>query len=132
MAWTHVKEIETPNGKLSWHTLPGVFAKGGLDPATALLISTLDFDFGGGRILDFCCGTGLIAASIRERNPTAELHLLDADTIALETARLNVANSHYYTSDGFLNAPSMDFDWIISNPPIHRGREEKVIVFFVN
>ena len=38
-------------------------------------------------MLDFCCGSGIIAGAVREREPSAELTLLDADAAALEAAR---------------------------------------------
>ena len=41
--------------------MPGVFAKGGLDEATALLLRVLPELGAPGRALDFACGTGPIA-----------------------------------------------------------------------
>ncbi|CAK0862780.1 unnamed protein product [Prorocentrum cordatum] len=47
------------------------------------------------RILDFCCGSGSIAAALLQRaaaagDAGARLHLLDADAVALEVARQGV------------------------------------------
>jgi 16S rRNA G1207 methylase RsmC len=59
------------------------------------------------------------------RDPTASVHLLDADAVALEAAKANVAGSAgFLLSDCWqgLSGDGRQFDAILSNPPVHFGR----------
>ena len=77
------------------------------------------------RVLDFCSGSGSIAAALRAGSGggALRLHLLDADAVALHAARRNVADAKAHVlSDGFEALPRRPrFDWIVSNPPVHNG-----------
>ena len=80
-----------------------------------------------GRVLDFGCGSGVISAALARGTPSLRLHLLDADAIAIEAAQQNVPTAkRFFLSDGW---PTNDrgskckrYDWIVSNPPVHRGQ----------
>jgi len=122
--WWQRSEINLDGTPCAWSSLPGVFARGRLDPATALLIEALPTQNEKVSILDFGCGPGAISRALQNRYPRADLHLLDADAIALVCARVNVPSVHYYESDGWAHAPSGPFDLIVSNPPIHAGKVE--------
>jgi 16S rRNA (guanine1207-N2)-methyltransferase len=122
--WWHRTEFTLGAVTSPWSTLPGVFAQGNLDPGTALLIDALPALNDPMRILDFACGPGAIGAAIRNRNPRVDLHMLDADSIALVCARINVPGAQYYDSDGWAHAPTGPFQMIVSNPPIHVGKLE--------
>lgn len=118
---------------LSMHSLPGVFAHGRLDAGTRLLLETLQAPpltgTISGRVLDFACGSGAIAAVLGASSPETELTLLDDSALALESARrsleANGLHGRLVASDGLealLNETDPPrFDWIISNPPFHRG-----------
>jgi len=108
----------------TWYHLPGVFARGALDDGTALLLESIPDLAPRARVLDFGCGTGVIAAAVRHNCPTAALHLLDADSLALAAAQRNIPHGQCHPSDGWSLAPPGPFDLIVSNPPIHRGRSE--------
>lgn len=112
------------------HTLPGVFAHGRLDGGTALLLEALEGLQPSGRVLDFACGSGvvglaLLAAAERE----LQLTLLDSSALAIESARRSLTASGLdaqavtlLPSDGLCElGPGARFDWIVSNPPFHRG-----------
>ena len=75
-------------------------------------------------MLDFCSGSGSIAAALRAGGGggALRLHLLDADAAA-HAARRNVADAKAHAlSDGFEALPRRPrFDWIVSNPPVHNG-----------
>jgi len=109
-------------------SLPGVFAHGRLDRGSGLLLETLDGLKGNdrpqGSVLDFACGIGLIGMSLLLRDPSLELTLLDNSALALESARLSLQASgmqaRLLPSDG-LTEVNQKFDWIVSNPPFHRG-----------
>jgi 16S rRNA (guanine1207-N2)-methyltransferase len=56
--------------------------------------------------------------------------VLDADATAMHAASANVVQSaspsvSYVASDGFTGiSPEARFDWIVSNPPVHRGQPD--------
>jgi len=117
-----------PGAELRMVSLPGVFAHGRLDRGTGLLLETLeeltDSDHPQGSVLDFACGIGLIGMSLLLRDPSLKLTFLDNSALALESARLslqaNDMQANLLPSDG-LNEVTTKFDWIVSNPPFHRG-----------
>lgn len=123
-AWQTTTRLPLPGGEVDWHELPGVFAAGRLDVGTARLLAAIDPIAPGARVLDFGCGAGAIGAAIRQQTPTAALHLLDADAVAIEAARLNVPGATLHLGDGWRAAPGLIVDRIVSNPPIHRGKRE--------
>jgi len=89
-----------------------------------LLIENLPRPGRGRKVLDFCCGSGIIAGAVREREPSAELTLLDADAAALEAAKANVPSATVLLSDGWTAVPETEkFATVVSNPPVHVGAE---------
>jgi len=105
-------------------SLPGVFAHGRLDRGTALLLEVLDSLKPGARILDFACGCGIVGAALLATNESARVTLLDSSALAIESSRMTLAANGLHAkvlpSDG-LNELEASYDWIISNPPFHRG-----------
>lgn len=126
-AWRAVHPLELPSGPREWASYPGTFAKGGLDPATALLLGELPATLRG-RVLDFAAGTGVISAEVQARAPEAELHLVDVDALALAAAADNVPGAALHLGDGWDAVPGGSWDLIVSNPPLHRGRERDLSV----
>jgi 16S rRNA (guanine1207-N2)-methyltransferase len=128
-AWREVCELELNGQTRAWISYPGVFAGGGLDPGTALLLEHLP-EVGsrrkGATVLDLACGTGIIAAVARERIAGASVDLVDADAVAVMAARENVAGATVLCGDGLAAAPRAQYDAILSNPPIHDGIEESL------
>ncbi|MEE2787787.1 MAG: methyltransferase [Myxococcota bacterium] len=123
-AWLTRHPLTIYDETFRWHSYPGVFAAHSLDPASELLMAHLPSDLGHGNVLDFCCGTGPLAMAIKKRNPLCRLQLLDADLIALAAAQLNLPGTRVHASDGWSHLPNDQFDLIVSNPPIHRGKIE--------
>ncbi len=109
---------ETPR---PWYSAPGLFAKGRLDPATALLLETPAPR--GSRFLDFGCGTGPIGAWLKQRRSEAEVLMMEADLLALEAARRNLPELQALRTQGPKEIPGR-FNAIWSNPPLHRGKAE--------
>ena len=101
-----------------------MFAEGRLDDGSALLLDALGKTEVGGRVLDFGCGHGMLARVLSEKAPGASYTLLDVDALALHAARQNLPDAHSCLSDAWqgLQADAR-FDLIVSNPPIHRGRD---------
>lgn len=105
-----------------WMTLAGLFAGGGVDVMTKALLAVLPPLRRRARVLDFCCGSGVIAAALRARESTLRLHLLDADAVAVHAARHNVPGAAITLSDGWGALPKRPrFHMIVSNPPVHLG-----------
>ena len=140
------EEIETV---ANWSVYPGLFAGGGLDVMTAFLLRampdrfekpvSLDDSPDAKRrtpfaVLDYCAGSGVLAAAVRRRVPDdAALTLTDADAVALRAARENFAalgrGVTLCASDGFSGlAPGETFDLIVSNPPVHLGLQPEFTV----
>ncbi len=105
-------------------SLPGVFAHGRLDNGSRLLLKCLESLDPAGKILDFACGSGVIAAALLAAGNRADLTLLDVSALAIESSRLTLARNGLKAallpSDGLAEVVGK-FDWIVSNPPFHRG-----------
>jgi len=105
-------------------SLPGVFAHGRLDQGSRLLLESLEKLRPAGNILDFACGSGVIGCSLLAGTAKASLTLLDVSALALEASgkslQLNGLTAALLPSDG-LSELEGRYDWIISNPPFHRG-----------
>ena len=119
-------------------SLPGTFAHGKLDKGTSLLLDALDQLKPSGSILDFACGSSVIGLYLLGTNPAAKLTLLDVSALALESTRRSLAandmEATVLASDGLSNLDG-SFDWIISNPPFHRGIRNDLDIarkFFAN
>jgi len=105
-------------------SLPGVFAHGRLDRGSALLLEVLGRIRPQGRILDFACGCGIIGAALLSGDEPTQLTLLDTSALAIESARQTLAanglHAELLPSDGLAELDGR-YDWIVSNPPFHRG-----------
>ena len=124
-AWEERGELRLGGGDdaVPWLTLPGLFAGGGLDVMTAALLRVLPSPPSPtAAVLDFCCGSGTIGAALRASTASLRLHMLDADALALRAAALNLPGATLHLSDCWAALPpSLRFDWIVSNPPVHNG-----------
>jgi 16S rRNA (guanine1207-N2)-methyltransferase len=126
--YLHKWSLDIPPSELRLVSLPGVFAHGRLDRGTEVLLQAISRftakSIPAGRVLDFGCGIGVIGLSLLVRNPEVQLTLLDHSALALESARLsllaNGLHAELMPSDG-LTEVRQRFDWIVSNPPFHRG-----------
>ena len=116
--------VEFGGKRIEVVSLPGVFAHGRLDNGSRLLLQTLEKLQPSDRILDFACGSGVIGCSLLAMDTGAELTLLDVSALALESSRLTLVQNGLkgalLASDG-LSELEGKYDWVISNPPFHRG-----------
>jgi 16S rRNA (guanine1207-N2)-methyltransferase len=122
--WLCSVNLAFPDGDVAHHSYPGVFAKGKLDPGTAALLSVLPQPAVSSHILDYACGAGVIGAALQRREPSVRLTLIDADAIAVDVAKKNVPNAVVEVGADPMNiSQHAPFDLIVSNPPIHDGKE---------
>ena len=83
-------------------TLPGLFAAGGVDVMTTALLGALPPPPKKARVLDFCCGSGVISAALLAAEPSIRLYGLDADALAIRAAARNLPQARgLYLSDGW-------------------------------
>jgi 16S rRNA (guanine1207-N2)-methyltransferase len=121
--WQESITLELDGESRNWTTFPGVFGREKLDAGTRLLIESLPTPPPNSRVLDFACGAGPIGGALRGREDSIDLHLLEADALALEACRHNVEGI-YHLGDGWQAMATEPFDWIVSNPPFHVGKDE--------
>ena len=103
-------------------TTAGVFSADGVDPGSALLAARLDGV--AGRVCDLGAGWGYLSHAVLARPAVTQVDLVEAERAALDCARLNVADDraafHWADARRFEGGP---YDWIVSNPPFHTGRQ---------
>lgn len=104
---------------------PGVFSQRGVDSGTDLLLAHLPRPAAGARVVDLGCGSGLLAAALARRAPTAEVLGLDQSHLAVLSARETFArnglhNASAEVADGLSEVASASLDLVVSNPPQHQ------------
>ena len=124
--WRVTFALGVPELPERWVSYPGVFAHGRLDGGTALLLRHLPAIPAGARVLDFGCGHGVVGAVVLARTASAEVDFIDVDTVALEAGRENVPGARFSTSDGWGGIGTWRYDFVLSNPPYHRGKGESL------
>jgi 16S rRNA (guanine1207-N2)-methyltransferase len=116
--------LESEQQEIKIVSLPGTFAHGRLDKGSSLLLEQVRTLKPVGSILDFGCGAGVIGLSLLAMDKDIDLVMLDHSALALESAQLSLQANNWtanlLASDGLSEVDST-FDWIVSNPPFHRG-----------
>ncbi|MGH1563581.1 class I SAM-dependent methyltransferase [Mumia sp. DW29H23] len=107
-------------------TAAGVFARDGLDKATAVLLRSFEPPDHARTVLDLGCGWGPIAVAVASEVPGATVHAVDTNTRARELTRVNAERAGV-GDRVVVGAPdevpaSVVFDEIWSNPPIRIGK----------
>ncbi len=111
----------------------GVFSKDFVDFASKLLLEKMDFDsLLDGQILDIGCGYGPIGIYACHITKKAVV-MLDINPRALELSienlRLNNVSARVVESDCLDSVINEKFACVISNPPIHAGKEVVYKIF---
>ena len=107
----------------------GVFAGTAIDIGTYDLLAVLDRVSGrqGMRIIDFGCGTGVLAAQIAKLRPSATVIASDQSAAAVESAKATIETNalsdrvSVVRDDGLSSQPDASADLILFNPPFHSG-----------
>ena len=107
-------------------TRQGVFSADGPDPGSTLLAAALPERMPG-RIADLGAGWGHLSRAILDRQGVAECHLVEADRVALDCARINLPDprARFHWADATTLRPvdlGGPLDAIVTNPPFHAGR----------
>jgi len=122
--WRRTMPLQVGDATRDWVSYPGIFADGRIDEGTALLLANLPRLPAGARVLDYGCGSGIIAASALALQRELVLTLIDNDTVALEAARENVAGARIVAGRRITDAGKATYAAILSNPPLHTGLSE--------
>lgn len=103
-------------------TRPGVFSADGPDKGSLALADALPPLRGA--VADLGAGWGFLARHILAAEAVTELHLVEADAVALECAKLNVPDprTRFHWADATTWQPPAPLDAVVSNPPFHAGR----------
>jgi 16S rRNA (guanine1207-N2)-methyltransferase len=74
-------------------------------------------------VLDFACGVGIIGGILQKKFSSCIVHGLDVNRLAIEASMENFPQVTWICSEGFTRLPKdSKYDLIISNPPIHVGK----------
>ncbi|MDB4939757.1 MAG: rRNA methyltransferase [Candidatus Doudnabacteria bacterium] len=124
--WVQKFMLEISDVSLEVVSLPGVFSHGRLDDGTKMLLETLP-RFENEKILDWGSGAGVIGAFIKKTSPNIEIDMVDSNALAVEASRLTMEENGFetervWTSDIFSDVKDK-YDYILSNPPFHKGIE---------
>lgn len=121
--WYEYYDVSINSTQIKVTALPGVFSQKGLDKGTKILLENFPL-ITGKSVLDFGCGSGVIASFIGKRYPDIELNLLDVNALAIASAEktlgLNQLKGTVFASDS-LSKVTHKYSTVISNPPFHQG-----------
>lgn len=123
-AWRRVVKMPIGGSGRDWATYPGIFSADHMDTGTRLMLTALPRLGAHARVLDYGCGSGVIAAGMRAALPEGHFDLLDADSLALLAASENVAGARIVLGTSLSAAGLVRYDAILSNPPLHAGIAE--------
>lgn len=125
-AWPQSKRYD--NIDMTVCAYPGVFAGTNLDIGTREMVAVLDqTPVSAKKIIDFGCGTGILAVSIAKLRSEATVIASDQSAVAVASARATVVANGLdnritvIRDDGLTIQPDASADLILFNPPFHSG-----------
>ncbi|MCH2164376.1 MAG: methyltransferase [Marinovum sp.] len=101
-------------------TLPGVFSADKVDAGSRALAQHLPQKLGT-HIADLGAGWGWLSAQMADGE--RDIHMVEADGIALDCARQNVPGATAHWADVTRWQTPMLMDAVVMNPPFHEGRK---------
>lgn len=107
-----------------FQTVPGVFSADGPDRGSVLLAAALPAKLGT-RVADLGAGWGYLSRAILTREAVVSLDLIEAEALALDCARVNIADARatFIWADATTYKTTKPWDSVVMNPPFHTGRE---------
>ena len=118
-----VKVLDT---EFYMYTDNGVFNKKGLDFGTRVLLENLEMD-NKYSFLDVGCGCGPIGFYVLLNRPDSVVDMIDVNNRAIKLTKMGLKKNHIsaevFSSDAYSNVEGK-YDCIITNPPIHVGKEK--------
>lgn len=109
---------------LQFHTRPGLFSHGRIDPGTAFLLRSVQIQ-PTQAVLDVGCGYGAIGLVFAAQG--AGITMLDVDARAVKAARhhlgLNNLEGTVILADCLEELEDNSFDVVVTNPPTHSGSQ---------
>ena len=124
--WAQPNSTQNKDG---FHTVPGIFSADAIDPASALLAASLPQKLG--RVVaDMGAGWGYLSSQIFTRDSVEKVHLIEAEQMALDCARRNIADqrAEFHWADATTWAPAQTPDSVVMNPPFHMGRRGEPVL----
>ena len=109
-------------GTHGFFTTAGVFSDGAVDAGSALLAEALPAKLPA-KMADLGAGWGYLATPVLARDSVKSLDLIEAETLSLNCAKLNVSDPR--VTFHWADATRFDgggFDGIVMNPPFHTSR----------
>lgn len=108
----------------------GVFSAKNIDYASQFFIENMEVTASDNKILDLASGNGVLAYATLQKNPSAEVHLMDDSFLAVESSKMNLdgENIHFHYNNSLSDFEDNTFDLIISNPPFHFEYETNIEV----
>jgi ribosomal protein L11 methyltransferase len=94
---------------------PGLAFGTGTHPTTRMCLRwTARRDLSGQRVLDYGCGSGILAIGAAKHG-AAEIVAVDIDPAAVESTQINAANNHVSLQAGLPDAARGQFDLVLAN-----------------
>lgn len=131
--WRINTQLAVEGERIPWVSYPGLFAGGTLDIMTKALLDALPEPRDNARVLDYCCGSGVIAHVLLKREPTLAMTVSDADALAIKAVKDNLGAAKVQAcllENGLKKMLKRGdkYDWIVSNPPVHTGLDSDFAV----
>jgi ribosomal protein L11 methyltransferase len=114
--WVGANWHQPPAGRIAVRIDPGLAFGTGSHPSTKLVLGFLEKTIAGGeRVLDYGCGSGILAIAAAKLG-AAHVDALDLDPQAVETTRANAAANRVELNAALPDAlPAADYDIVVSN-----------------
>lgn len=114
-------QADLPPVSFTLQTHPALFSPQRIDAGTQAMLSQVNLQ-AGERVLDLCCGYGVVG--IWAALQGAQVLLSDVDPVAVAVSAKNLVRNGFppelaVQSDAFANIDQSGFDWILCNPPYH-------------
>jgi len=115
---------------LEFLTAGGVFSYRRIDRGTQLLVESMRLPESG-RLLDLGCGYGVVGVAAARVSPSLEVWMTDVNERAVSLAEANlgrngVEGATVRLGDLYEPVAGLEFDCIVSNPPISAGMRRVV------